>query len=130
MRQLLLDLAQFLLIIWVVAELVMLSEDVHPLQQDRQMFLQDKKTMKLYEITDKKNVNEFWADIAGDALKSVGRWIGGKSRSRMDEPGIRKIPSRPTAIDNDTEEDSKSGFTSGSATKWDRTIIRKRQRNN
>lgn len=84
--------------------------------------------MRLYEITEKKNVNEFWLDIAGDTLKSVGKWIGGKSRSRMGEPGFKKIPSKPS--DNDTEEYGKSGFTSGSATKWDRPELKRRQRNN
>ena len=75
--------------------------------------------MKLYEL---------WDDIASDALKGIGKWLGQKSRSRIGEPGMKKIPSKPS--DNNTEEYGKSGFTSGSATKWDRPELKRRQRNN
>lgn len=75
--------------------------------------------MKLYEL---------WDDIARDALTGMGKWIRQKSKSRIGDPGIKKVPSKPS--DNDTENYNKSGFTSGSATKWDRPELKRRKRNN
>lgn len=69
-------------------------------------------------------LHEIWDDIARDALKSLGKILGNKSRSKINDPEMKKIPSRPS--DNDTKKYNKSGFTSGSATKWDRPELKKR----
>ena len=68
-------------------------------------------------------LHEIWDDIARDALKSLGKYLGNKSRSRINDLGIKRVPNKPS--DNDTKKYNKSGFTSGSATKWDRPELKK-----
>lgn len=50
---------------------------------------------------ERQEMNEFWADIAHDTIKSIGRWIGGKSRSRIDD--IRKDNKEKSRRDNSTK---------------------------
>jgi len=50
---------------------------------------------------EQQEMNEIWADLAHDALKGIGRWIGGKSRSRIDD--IRKDNKEKRGSDNSTK---------------------------
>jgi len=55
---------------------------------------------------EQQEMNEIWTDLAHDALKGIGRWIGGKSRSRIDD--IRKDNKEKRGRDNSTKRSSGS----------------------
>lgn len=48
---------------------------------------------------EQQEMNEIWTDLASDALKGIGRWIGGKSRSQIDDVRKKKKSTR----DNSTK---------------------------
>lgn len=50
---------------------------------------------------EQQEMNEIWTDLASDALKGIGRWIGGKSRSQIDD--IRKDNKKKSTKDNSTK---------------------------